>query len=209
MSDQSKYLFKNITISGLPGCGSTTILNMLREELKYDKWSGYSGGEFMRAYATEKGMFDANSKFHHSATDYEDDFDRAVDMGLRKKLETENNWILEAWLSGFLAQGVSGVLKVLMVCSDDAVRIDRIVNRDETTVTEAKTHIHKRYDDNYKKWSRMYGNEWNEWLVKTGKVAETDPIDFWRHDIYDLVIDTYSHNQQQSLEMVMEKLRGK
>lgn len=202
----SKYKYRNITISGLPGCGSTTVLNMLREELKFDKWSGYSGGEFMRAYAAEKGLFDASSKLHHAATDYEDDFDRQIDMGVREKLQTEQNWILEAWLSGFLAQGVDGVLKILMVCSDDAVRIDRIVNRDETTVEDAKTHIHKRYKDNLDKWSRMYQNEWDEWLVKTGKVKADDPIDFWREDLYDLVIDTYSHNQQQTMKMVMEAL---
>lgn len=202
----SKYKYRNITISGLPGCGSTTVLNMLREELKFDKWSGYSGGEFMRAYAAEKGLFNADSKLHHAATDYEDDFDRKIDMGVREKLQNEKNWILEAWLSGFLAQGVDGVLKILMICSDDAVRIDRIVNRDETTVEDAKSHIHKRYDDNLKKWSRMYANEWDEWLVKTGKVKPTDPINFWREDIYDLVIDTYSHNQQQTLKMVLEAL---
>ena len=31
-----KYNYKNITISGLPGSGSTTLLDMLREELKLD-----------------------------------------------------------------------------------------------------------------------------------------------------------------------------
>jgi cytidylate kinase len=207
MSKNSKYKYRNITISGLPGCGSTTVLNMLREELKFDKWSGYSGGEFMRAYAEEKGLFDPSKGFHHSSLDYEDDFDRKIDMGVREKLQTEKNWILEAWLSGFLAQGVDGVLKILMVCSDDAVRVDRIVNRDKTTVEEAKSHIHQRYQENLGKWSRMYKDEWDEWLVKTGRVKTEDPIDFWREDIYDLVIDTYSHNQEQTLEMVMGVLK--
>ena len=98
-----QYQYHNITISGLPGCGSTTLLNHLREELKFEGWTGFSGGEFMRAYAEEKGLFKANAGTHHDARHYEDDFDRKIDFGMREKLETGQKWILEAWLSGFLA----------------------------------------------------------------------------------------------------------
>lgn len=201
------YNFHNVTISGLPGCGSTTLLNLLREELKFDGWSGFSGGEFMRAYAAEKGLFSDANKAHHDASVYSEDFDRQVDLGMREKLTNEAGWILEAWLSGFFAQGVKGTFKVLMTCSDDAVRIDRLVNRDTITVTEAKEHIQARYEKNYAKWSRMYSREWQEWLVETGKVKESDPIDFWRPDLYDCVIDTYSVNQQQALQIVLNAIQ--
>lgn len=201
------YRYHNVTISGLPGCGSTTLLNLLRERLKFDGWTGFSGGDFMRAYAAEKGLFDDVHKAHHDATVYSEDFDRQVDLGMREKLQTEQGWILEAWLSGFFAQGVANTFKVLMVCSDDAVRIDRLVNRDSVTVEEAKQHIQERYDKNYGKWSRMYKQEWNDWVVKAGKVTESDPIDFWRPDLYDCVIDTYSVNQQQALETVLNAIQ--
>jgi len=191
----------------LPGCGSTTLLNLLREHLKFDGWSGFSGGEFMRAYAAEKGLFNESTKAHHDATVYSEEFDRQVDLGMREKLRNEAGWILEAWLSGFFAQGIEGTFKVLMTCSDDAVRIDRLVNRDTITVAEAKEHIQARYDKNYAKWSRMYNHEWHEWLVKTGKVKESDPIDFWRPDLYDCVIDTYSMNQQQAFEIVLNAIQ--
>lgn len=201
------YKYRNITISGLPGCGSTTLLNLLRERLKFDGWTGFSGGEFMRAYAAEKGLFDDAKKAHHDASVYSDDFDRQVDMGQREKLESEEGWILESWLSGFFAQGVEGTLKVLMTCSDDAVRVDRLVNRDSVTVDEAKQHIQERYDKNYAKWSRMYAQEWNDWVVKAGKVSSSDPIDFWRSDLYDCVIDTFAINQQQALEIVLNAIQ--
>lgn len=204
----SKYKYKNITISGLPGSGSTTLLRMLKDELQFDGWKGFSGGEFMRAYAQEKGLFDGSKKLHHSATHYEDDFDRQVDMGMRAKLSNGDKWILESWLSGFLAQGVEGTLKVLTFCSDDAVRVDRIVNRDEVSVTEAKTHIHQRYIDNSTKWKRMYASEWNEWVVQAGKMSQDDPIDFWHPDLYDIVIDTYSTNQQETLKTVLNAIKN-
>lgn len=205
----TQYLYKNITISGLPGAGSTTLLNMLREELKFDKWTGFSGGEFMRAYAVEKGLFDNSKKIHHDASAYSDDFDRQVDMGMREKLEKEEKWIIESWLSGFLAQGVNGTLKVLMICSDPSVRVDRIINRDTITAEEAKKHITARYNTNLAKWQRMYKDQWKEWVVDAGKAKDSDPIDFWRKDLYDIVIDTYSANQQQALETVLNAIKKK
>lgn len=203
------YKYQNITISGLPGCGSTTLLRKLIEHLEPEGWRGFSGGEFMRAYAEEKGLFDPSSGHHHTAEDYEDDFDRQVDMGLREKLSTENHWILESWLSGFLGQGVGGSLKVLMTCSDDAVRIDRIVNRDNVDVATAKESIDKRYRTNLEKWTRMYRPEWEQWVVAAGKATADDPIDFWRPDLYDIVIDTFSSNKQETLEIVLDAITAK
>jgi len=201
------YKYKNITISGLPGSGSTTLLAMLKEQFGLDGWRGYSGGEFMRAYALEKGLFDPTTGFHHAATDYEDDFDRQIDMGVREKLQTEKKWIVESWLSGFLAQGVADTLKVLTICSNDAVRIDRIVNRDAVTVAQAKKHIHTRYQDNLSKWARMYQKEWQDWVVKAGTLPATAPIDFWQANLYDVVIDTFATDKQKTLQIVLDAIQ--
>lgn len=205
-----KTVYNNITISGLPGSGSTTLLRGLKEQLQFAGWKGFSGGEFMRAYAKEKGLFQENGDLHHDASHYEDDFDRQVDMGMRSKLDTEEKWIIESWLSGFLAQGLEShkVLKILMICSDPAIKVDRIVNRDKVTVEEAKHNMAERYQNNYEKWSRMYATEWKEWVVEKGTVSAEAEIDFWHPTLYDVVIDTYSHNQETSLKMVMDVLQG-
>jgi cytidylate kinase len=198
--------YRNVTISGLPGGGSTTLLKSLRERLEFDGWRGFSGGEFMRAYALEKGIFKEDGGLHHSAADYEEDFDRKIDYGMREKLETEEKWIIESWLSGFLGQDVPGVLKVLVHCSDDAVRVDRIVNRDQVTAHQALENMRQRTQANVKKWSRMYAKEWQEWVVTRGLATETERINFWKPELYDLVIDTYSTNQDQTLHKVLEAL---
>lgn len=200
------YKYRNITVSGLPGCGSTTLLEGLKEALQFDGWKGFSGGEFMREYAKEKGLFDASSKQHHDASHYEDDFDRKIDMGMREKLETEEHWILESWLSGFMAQHVEGTFKVLMICSEDSVRVDRIVNRDEVTVEQAIKNMQDRYNANLSKWSRLYAQQWQEWVVAKGIAKQEDPIDFWREDLYDLVIDTYKQGKEQTLESVLHAI---
>ncbi len=207
---QHQFTYKNVTISGLPGSGSTTLLNMLREKLKFDGWKGFSGGEFMRSYAAEKGLLqNPDNKLHHDATVYAEEFDRQVDMGIREKLETEQGWIIESWLSGFFAQDVPNVLKILVYCSDDAVRIDRIVNRDLVNVTEAKKHIHERKQKNVDRWIRMYGDKWQEWVVQRGVVSASDPIDFWLPELYDITIDTYSTNQAKTLQIVLDAIQKK
>lgn len=201
--------YHNITISGLPGAGSTTLLNHLKEALQFDGWKGFSGGEFMRAYAEEKGLFRPNAREHHDASHYEDDFDRQVDMGMRNKLESEEKWILESWLSGFLAQGIPKVLKVLMICSNKAVRIDRIVNRDGVSPEEALENMRQRYDANLKKWRRLYFQEWQDWVVSPNTLSPTDQIDFWRPELYDIVVDTYSLNQVEATKVILDAVLGK
>lgn len=201
--------YSNITISGLPGSGSTTLLNGLKEELQFDGWKGFSGGEFMRAYAEEKGLFKKNQGMHHDARHYEDDFDRKIDFGMREKLSTEKKWILESWLSSFMAQQVKGTLKVLMQCSDEAVKIDRVVNRDHISVKEAKDNMEERYEANLAKWTRMYKDQWQEWVVDAGTLPASQEIDFWHPKLYDVVIDTYSLDQESVLELVLSILQGK
>lgn len=160
----------------------------------------------MRAYAIEKGIFKPNSGIHHAATDYEDEFDRKVDYGIREKLQETEQGIYEAWLTGFMAQGIEGVLKVLVHCDEDAVRIDRIVNRDKVNVEEAKHHIFDRERKNVEKWRRMYQKEWEEWVVKRGVVGKDEAIDFWNPKLYDLVIDTFSHSREETLDLTLKAL---
>jgi len=95
---------------------------------------------------------------------------------------------VESWIAGWNARGFKHVLKVLLMC-DDSLRIDRIVNRDNATVEEAKEHLRQREEANIGKWKRLYGVD-----------------DFWDPKYYDLVINTYSHGPGQTLELVLQAL---
>ena len=72
---------------------------------------------------------------------------------------------------------------------DDALRIDRTVNRDNITVADAKKHLREREKANLAKWKRMYG---------VG--------DFWDPKYYDLIINTYSHGPKETLNLVLQAL---
>ena len=114
--------------------------------------------------------------------------------------------VLDSWLSGFFAQGAPSTLKVLVICSQDAVRVDRVVNRDDVTIEDAKHHIFDREKKNLENWSKYYAKEWQEWVVDRNKADKDVPVYFWYPQLYDLVLDTFSLSSDQTLEQVLEKL---
>ena len=195
--------YRNVTVSGLPTAGASTLGMALAKVLG---WEYFSGGDFMRQYAINKGLFDSSTTAHHDATIYSDKFDRQVDFGMRKTLKSKRGKILDSWISSFMAQGIDGTLKILVLCSNDALRVDRIVNRDNLTVEEAKRHIFEREKKNVEKWSRMYAKQWKEWVVDTGLVDESKPTWFWYPELFDLTIDTYHNSKQETLKKALEKL---
>ena len=181
--------YSSVAISGRPGAGRSTLLKNLRPHLEPLCWEIFSGGDWARQFAIEAGTHDPKDMRHHLATDYGDDIDYQIDEALREKIaKPGTHMAVESWIAGWNARGLKHVLKVLLMC-DDALRIDRVVNRDNVTVEEAKEHIRMREEANIGKWKRLY------------KVD-----DFWDPKYYDLVINTYSHGPRETLELVLQAL---
>src|SRR3990167_5525545 len=159
--------YDNIAISGGIGVGTTTLLRNLKPYLGPFGFQFKSMGQIIR---------DQMNEHKNPVADLmSDDFDRNVEQSMHDTFQNEKKWIIEAWLAAFMARGLPNTLKILLYCSQDAIRIDRIVNREGVSVEEAKKLIKHREDENLTKWHRLYGDH-NFW----------DPKDF------DLVIDTYS-----------------
>ena len=191
MEDQHTHPLKysSIAISGRPGAGRSTLLKNLKEIVEPLGWETFSGGDFSRQYAIETGKHDAKDLKHHLATDYSDEIDHQIDAAMRKKLSDPTAHIaVESWIAGWNMRGLSHVLKVLLMC-EDSLRIDRVVNRDNLSVEEAKMHLREREEANIGKWKRMYG-----------------VTDFWDSKYYDLVINTYSHGPKETLNLVLQAL---
>lgn len=185
---EQHFKYRNIVLSGRPGAGRTTLFTNLQLILKPLGWKFFSGGEFSRQYAIEHKLFDPTNTFHHNASIYSDEIDLKIDIEMRKKLEKEDHFVVESWIAGYNMRNVPGILKVLLVC-DEALLIDRIVNRDNLTVEQAKHNIREREEKNLTKWKRMYGVS-----------------NFWAKNYYDLVIDTYSSGPMETLGKVLDKL---
>ena len=170
--------YRSITVSGRVASGATTLSRGLAGTLN---WSLYNGGEIYRQYANELGI-------PLERTDLSsDEYHLKLDNYLKEKLKKEKNIIIESWLSGFYAQGIEGVFKIFVDCSDFSLRVDRLVNREKMTIDQAKNHLLTREQENLKKWKKLY---------KT--------TDIWNPKLYDLVIDTFSHSCEETLQLALE-----
>lgn len=179
-SFQPKY--RLITISGKIAVGTTTLTRNLQKVLN---WKHINVGSVQR-------QFDKKNKIHQNkqgALSRTDSHEREIDAMTTDLLKTEKDIIYEAWLAGFFAQNYKDVLKVLLICSHDDLRVDRVANRDNVTVKEAKDWIRQRENENINKWKKLYGD-----------------YDFWNNKYFDLVIDTYKTGPMETVGKVLDKL---
>jgi len=172
--------YNNITISGGVSTGKNTLLNNLKPYLLPLGWKFASGGQLLRDFTKEyvQPLASLADKKFHNALDK-----RTLDL-LKK-----GHVVIEAWLAGFMARKLENTLRVLLLCSSDALKIDRVANRDKVTIEQAKKFIKEREDANFAEWKKIYGD-----------------YDFWNPQYYHLIIDTYSSGPLQTVGKVLDKL---
>ena len=181
---------RNITISGRIGSGATTLAVKLSKELE---WEMLNGGGLFRQLEKEQG-FDINKSDSRP-----DHFDLQYEEMVKKNLREKKHQIIQSHLAGFDAREIEGVFKVLVICEGEdgndktEIRVDRIVNRDKVSVEEAKNEIKQREEEHLKKFRRLYANNDESWV-------------YWDKKYYDLVINTYPHNQEETLKIALEKM---
>lgn len=181
-----------ITISGKIGSGSTTLAHKLSKTLG---WRHIEGGEvFWEAVRNKLGLGSKDTNLRP------DEEDVLFDQKLKKMLQEEKNIILETKLAAFNAQGIEGVYKILMVCENSRgedqtqVRIDRLINRDGLIVEKAKEEIIIREKNDLEKWIKLYADGDPSWT-------------YWDRKYYDLTINTFDHNKEEVLEIVLQKMK--
>ncbi|MCL5019019.1 MAG: cytidylate kinase family protein [Patescibacteria group bacterium] len=179
---EQHFKYRNITVSGKIAVGTTTLAKHLEQILG---WKYINTGELQRRYDRDHGV----AENERGAVLRPDEHEREMEEMAKKILTQEKQIVYEAWLSGFIARDDKDILKVLLFCSNEAIRIDRVVNRDNCTIEQAKKFIKTREEENIKKWQTLYGN-----------------FNFWDPKYYDLVIDTFSSGPMQTAGRVLDKL---
>ena len=180
---------RNITISGRIASGATTLAHHVSKALH---WEVLDGGKIFREFTKDHGF----------AADRPDQFDLDFEEKIKNMLRTDEHQIIQSHLAGFDAQGIDGVFKVLVICEDENgedkadIRIDRLANRDVSSVEQAKHEVLERESQNLEKWRKLYANGDQEWVN-------------WDKKYYDLVVNTFMHNQEESLDLVMKALEKK
>lgn len=180
-----------IAVSGKIGAGSTTLAKGIA---KHFSWKHLEGGEIF--WEAVRKRMDLSPKDTNLRPDEED---KLFDEQLKKILTHDKHIVLETKLAGFNAQDIDGIFKILVLCEDREgndqmnVRIDRLVNRERIPVQEAKEEVLEREKNDIAKWRKLYAEGDNDWV-------------YWKPEYYDLVINTYTNNQDETLEMALDAI---
>lgn len=180
-----------IAVSGKIGAGSTTLAKGIA---KHFGWKHLEGGEIF--WEAVRKRMDLSPKDTNLRPDEED---RLFDEQLKKILSHDKHVVLETKLAGFNAKGIDGIFKILVLCEDREgndqmnVRIDRLVNRERIPVQEAKEEVLEREKNDIAKWRKLYAEGDEDWV-------------YWKPEYYDLAINTYMNNQDETLRMALEAI---
>jgi len=180
-----------ITVSGRIGAGSTSLARHLSTTLG---WKHIEGGEiFWEAVRRKLNLAPKDTKLRP------DEEDMLFEEKQKEILKNEQHIVLESKLAAFCAQDIEGIFKVATVCEDmqeqdqPQIRIDRLVNREQMPVEDAKSEVLEREINDLEKWRRLYAHNDANWV-------------YWDKKYYDLVVNTFSHNQEESLELVLNAI---
>ena len=167
-----------ITLSGLPGSGTSTVARTVASRLGLDH---LDGGTVFRTLASEHGV--SLAEFARIA-EADDTIDRALDDRLIQRAR-QGDVLLESRLAGWLATraDVAG-LRVWIAC-DDVERARRVGARDGHDVAEALAANEEREASERTRYLAYYG------------------IDLTDLSIYDLIVDSTSTGPEEIIEQIV------
>jgi cytidylate kinase len=154
-----------ITISGLPGSGTTTLSRLVAEQLGLER---VPGGEVFRLMAAEAGMSLADFGIHAQS---HPEIDRELDRRLEERA-SEGGCVVESRLAGWLAHRADlPSVRVWVDCADE-IRAERVAVRDGTTPAQALVDNEERAAVEHRRYLTVYD------------------IDLRDRSIYQLVLDS-------------------
>lgn len=171
-----------ITISGLPGSGTTTVAQLVAHALGLAR---LPGGEVFRQMAAEAGM--TLTEFGLHAQDHPS-IDRELDDRLAARA-AEGGCVIESRLAGWLATraGLRAV-RVWVDCADE-VRAERVAARDGTSMAEALADNRARSDLERARYRAVYG------------------IDMDDRSAYDLILDSTTASPEVVTASIVDRAR--
>jgi cytidylate kinase len=167
-----------ITVSGLPGSGTTTLSRLLAESYDLEL---VSSGEIFRRMARERGMSLAE---FGALAERDPSIDLDIDKNQRSIIHSRDDIVLESRLAGHMAEGAPNVLKV-WIKAPVLTRVKRIQRRERSI----------SFDDELMKTVEREKSEALRYKNYYG-------IDITDLSIYDIVIDSEKWNQYQTLDIL-------
>jgi predicted cytidylate kinase len=171
-----------ITISGLPGSGTTTVAELLQKKLG---WKHVNMGKIFRELAEEHRM---KLQEFEEYCEENPQIDREIDKK-QEKILMEGNVILESRLAGWIAHIKKiPALKVWIDCEEEE-RVKRIINREGGDFFEKKKEMKEREESEKRRYKKFYG------------------IDLDDKSIYDVIIDSTNLKPEEIVKKILDELQ--
>lgn len=173
-----------VTVSGLVSVGSTTVAEILEEELDMEL---VSSGDFFRRKAEEKDMELTEFFEKHRNPEKGPDPDLMWDRRALNLAFTKDGVILEGRMTGPLLCDIAEC-RVFVDCSEE-VAAERFARREDLEPEVAKRKLEKRNSQDIKTYREKYG------------------IDVTDEKYYNVFVDN-SGSLERTREKVIEKVRN-
>ncbi|MGM0404773.1 MAG: (d)CMP kinase [Thermoplasmatota archaeon] len=166
-----------ITISGLPGSGTSTAAKLLSQKTEMNV---ISTGEIFRELAKERGY--SVEEFGEVAEN-----DENIDIELDKRIvkKAKPGCILEGRLTGHMLSKSNKVAYKVWIEADLDARIERIADREHMDLERTKKLVKKREISERKRYLDYY------------------KIDLLDTEIYDMVIDSTENSPEEIVSKII------
>lgn len=114
---------------------------------------------------------------------------KKIDYQVHEMIHSPGNLIVDGWMAGIMANNLSDVLKILLICKD-GIRYQRFARREKIDINVAKKRVEERQTN---------------WLAKLEKIYKRS--DFMDQKNYDLIIDTSCISPRDTLKKVLQKIK--
>lgn len=168
-----------ITISGLPGSGTTTVSHLVADALELAR---VPGGEVFRQLAAEAGM--SLAEFGTLAQS-QPDIDRELDDRLEAHAR-EGGCVIESRLAGWIAHNEGLTAVTVWIDCDPEVRAVRVAEREGVALAEARADNEERHAIERARYLALYRLD----------LADTS--------IYDLVLDSVALGPTEIGDRIVE-----
>jgi cytidylate kinase len=172
-----------ITISGLPGSGTTTVSHLVADALELAR---VPGGEVFRQLAAEAGM--SLAEFGTLAQS-QPDIDRELDDRLEAHAR-EGGCVIESRLAGWIATRAGLAAVRVWVDCDERVRAERVAERDGCTPDQARRDNAARSDLERARYRTVYD------------------IDLDDRSTYELVLDSTNSSPEALADVIVARARA-
>jgi cytidylate kinase len=171
----------NVTISGLPGSGTTTLAKILEEKLTLRHvYTGKIFRDTAKKYEMDVVAFGEYCQKHP-------EIDREIDRN-QEKILREGNTILEGRIAGWIAHLKKiAAMKIWLEC-DRKTRVARIIKREGGNLAAKMAETTRREKSEHWRYKEYYG------------------IDLADKEIYDLNVDTTHKTPEEIAQIVMDAL---